>query len=129
MKITPIIFGYLTWHYGKAVRSIGNIWKNFLTFIADFFSIKLLFGNFFDPWKRLKDSYPKEIDLKKYFIASVTNTVTRIVGVLMRTVLILVGLICYLVFALIYPIALIIWLFLPLIILMLIGDGLYIIFK
>jgi hypothetical protein len=129
MKIIFIILGYLKWHYSKAISSLSDIWKNFLYFTSNFFSIKLLFQNFFDPWKRMTDSYPKSFDLKKYFYAFIANLIVRIVGMIMRTGLIIIGLASYIIMALLYPIILIIWILLPLFIITLIIIGLILIIK
>jgi len=129
MNIILVILGYLKWHYGKAVRSLGSVWKNFLYFILDFFSIQLLFENFFDPWKKMTDPYPSLIEFKEFFYILVTNIITRIIGIIMRTILLLIGLVCYIIFAILYPLALIIWLALPIIITVMIISSLYLIFK
>lgn len=127
MQTISIILGYLKWHYGRAIRSLGQVWGNFLIFTYDFFSIKLLYKNFFDPWKRMSDSYPKSFDFKKYFYAFITNLIVRLVGIIMRLVLLGVGLICYILLAILYLPALIIWLLLPFIVIFLIGSGLFLI--
>jgi hypothetical protein len=124
-----IILGYFRWHYGRALYSLTKIWKNFLFFISEFFSLRLLFSNFFDPWKKMTDSYPKNFDLKKYFSVLITNTIVRVVGMLMRTVLILAGLFSLLILILSYPILLLVWLILPIIVLALIQEGLILIFR
>jgi hypothetical protein len=129
MKILSIIFGYLGWHYSKAIRSLTRVWKIFLTFIFNYFSIDLLFKNFLDPWKRMNDNYPKNFNLKDYFYAFVTNMIVRIVGIIMRTILIIIGLTCYIAFALFYPLAIIGWLLLPSLIVVLIIFGVILIIK
>ena len=127
MKIVLVILGYLKWHYGKALRSLTGVWGNFLYFISEYFSISLLFQNFFDPWKRMTDSYPKGFDLKKIFYAILTNLIARIVGIIMRSFLILIGLSVYILLAALYPVVMLLWLTLPLIIVYLIGAGLILI--
>lgn len=129
MKTLAIIFGYIKWHYGKAIISLSKIWKNFLFFIFDFFSIKLLFQNFFDPWKRMTDYYPKSFDIKKYFYSFINNLIMRLVGMLMRTGMIIVSFISLIIFILIYPLILLLWLILPFIVLALILNGLFFIIK
>lgn len=129
MKMMGLILGYLQWHYGKAIKSLGAIWKNFFTFIFHFFSINLLLKNFFDPWKRMNDSYPHKFDPKLYVYAFITNTITRIVGMIMRSVLLITGLISLGILIILYPIALILWLITPLIILALLWSGLQLILK
>ncbi len=118
MKIFLILLGYLKWHYGKALLSFSQIWGNLFYFINIFFSFDLLFKNFFDPWKRMADQYPKFFDLKLYLTAFVTNSIVRIVGMIMRTFLIILGLLTYMFLTLLYPIVLIFWLVLPLLLIM-----------
>ena len=78
----------------------------------------------------MTDGYPKSFDLRKYFYAFIANSIVRVVGMIMRSVLIVIGLSCYVLLALAYPLALIIWLILPLFIITLIGTGLFlVIFK
>ena len=127
MKAGLIILGYLKWHYSKALISLSRVWKIFLRFIAEYFSLKLLIGNFFDPWKRMSDSYPKGFVLKEYFYAWLTNLIMRVTGMILRLGLIIIGLICYASFALLYPVALAFWLILPLIVIGLIIDGIILI--
>ncbi len=129
MKIVLTVLGYLRWHYGKAIYSLSNIWVNFLYLIFEYFSIKLLFENYFSPWKRMTDNYPKKINLKEYFYTFTTNLIMRIVGLIMRSLLIIIGLICYVLLALLYPLAVIIWLILPIVIFILIIQGFLIILK
>lgn len=129
MKTLAIIFGYIVWHYSKAIISLSKIWGNFLIFIFNFFSIKLLFQNFFDPWKRMNDYYPKSFDFRKYFYAFLNNLIMRIVGMIMRTFMIIAGFASLIIFIFIYPPALLIWLILPFIILGLFINGIFFIIK
>ncbi len=129
MKTVMISLWYIKWHYGKAIYSLSKVWKNFLFFVYGFFSIKLLFKNFFDPWKKMSDNYPKSFNLKKYFYTLTTNLIVRIMGMIMRTILILVGLISCLLLIIFYPVVIISWLLLPFIIICLISSGLWLIIK
>ena len=129
MKMILIILGYLKWHYGKAIFSLTKIWRNLLDFIFNYFSINLLFKNFFDPWKRMADDYPSGFNLKKIFYTLLANLITRIVGMIMRFFLIIIGLFCYIIFILFYPLAIILWLLLPLLIIILILEGILLIIK
>jgi hypothetical protein len=129
MRIILIILGYLKWHYGQAIPALWNTWKNFLYFIYEYFSIKLLFKNFFDSWKRMTNGYPQSFNLKEYLFVFIANMITRAVGMIMRTFLIIVGLTCYILLALALPFALVTWLLLPFIIIALIGTGLFLLIK
>jgi len=125
MKLLVTFFGYLGWHYGKALMAVFSFWKNILIFLFNFFSIKNLLGNFFTPWKRLADSYPKRFNIKVYFFTFLVNTIMRIVGMILRFIIITIGLACCAIFVIFLPFALVIWLALPLIIAVLIISGLY----
>jgi hypothetical protein len=129
MKIMLIILGYFKWHYGKALSSLTIIWKNFLLFTYNFFSITALFKNFFDPWKRMSDPYPDSFSLRKYFYTFIANSIVRILGIMMRTILIIIGLIFCIILLLLYPVTLIIWLGLPAILIYLICNGIFLIFS
>lgn len=128
MKIVLITFGYLKWHYGKAIKSIFSIWKDFLKFVANLFSLRNLFRNLLDPWKRMNDPYPKHFSFKGYLFVFIVNIITRIVGFIMRSFLLVIGALAYIISICLLPFILLVWLLLPLILVFLIGDGLYLIF-
>jgi len=129
METIFILLGYLKWHYGRALYSFTSIWNNFLNFSFDFFSVRLLVKNFFDPWKKMSDNYPKWYDIKKYLEALIVNIIVRAVGVIMRISLLFVWLLCYLILIIIFPFILIIWLSLPIIVSVLLMYGLFFIIK
>lgn len=127
MKYLQVFWGYLVWHYGKAILSSFSLWKNLTVFIFNFFSIKYLLGNFFTPWKRLNESYPKWYEFKEYFSSLILNTLMRIVGMIIRFFTIIIGLFCTIIFIISFPLALFIWIITPLIILFLIVIGIILI--
>jgi hypothetical protein len=129
MKFLSSFLGYLKWHYGKALLAAFSLWKNILVFLLNFFSIKSLLGNFFTPWKRLADSYPKHFNLKIYFSTFIINTLMRIVGMFLRTILLIVGIAVCIVYIIILPFTLLVWLALPPFIIAIIAYGLVLIFS
>lgn len=128
MNFLSVLGSYLKWHYSKAIYNVFSIWKNLSVFIFNFFSIKSLFVNFFAPWKRLAESYPKGLDVKGYLSAFLINAIMRVVGIIFRFFMLIVGIICYLLFLITLPFVLIFWLIFPLIILSLIVIGIILIF-
>ncbi len=128
MKFFTTYFGYLKWHYGKALATTFAFWKNILYFLFNYFSLKNLIGNFFSPWKRLADNYPKQFSIKVYFGIFIVNTIMRVVGILMRTIIIFVGLSVCLIYIVLLPVSLLLWLMLPIITIGLIVYGLILIF-
>jgi hypothetical protein len=134
MNFLKTIFGYLKWHYGKALFATFSLWKNLLFFLLRFFSLKSLLTNFFAPWKRLTESYPRNfgIDsdtLKKYLNTFTINTIMRLFGMIFRTFAITIGLICCLTFILLLPFTLAFWLALPVLIIGSFLFGLVLIFS
>lgn len=119
---------YLKWHYGKALMTTFVFWKNILIFLFNYFSIQSLLGNFFTPWKRLADIYPKHFSLKTYSFIFTANSIMRIFGVILRSVVIFIGLVFCAVYIALLPITLAFWLVLPPAILVFIGAGLILIF-
>jgi len=128
VKFITIILGYLKWHYGKALATTFAFWKNILVYLFNYFSLKNLIGNFFAPWKRLADSYPKQFNFKVYFGIFIVNTIMRIVGIIMRTIIIIIGLFVCVIYVVFLPASLLFWLALPVIIIWLIVYGLILIF-
>ncbi len=90
MDLASFVFGYVTWHYGRASRDIAVVGRNLLWFITHFFSIPLLFRTMFEPWKRIHDSYGRR-SLEDFFATLVMNIMTRFVGALIRISIIAVG--------------------------------------
>lgn len=82
---------YFLWHYGKAFRDILAVWINLFWFVIHFFSIPLLFKTLLAPWRRVKEDLHQR-SIEDFFGAVVVNTVTRIVGALVRLLIIAVGL-------------------------------------
>ena len=127
MELLTTSLGYLKWHYTSALVATFALWKNILVFLFNFFSIKNLFGNFSTPWKRLADTYPKKFNLKIYFFVFLVNLIMRIVGMFLRSIIILIGLTCCIVYIILLPLSLLIWLALPIAVVYLIVTGLVLI--
>ncbi len=88
-----IAVDYIGWHYGAAFRSIIAIWTNLMWFAVHFFSIPMLLRTLFSPWRRVQEQYQIRNGLQRFFEALVVNVMTRIIGMLMRLTIILCGLI------------------------------------
>ncbi len=131
MNFLKTILGYLKWHYGKALFSVFNLWNNLLLFLFNFFSIKSLLTNFFTPWKRLTETYPKfGIDLETiqtFFFVIIVNTIMRILGMFLRTIATIIGLVCCICFIMTLPIAIVLWISTPILIIISIFLGIILI--
>ena len=89
----------LVTNYACSARTITYVvreiiisgWKNFLFFGLNYFSISLFLRTFFSHWKRYSWSYGRGFDIGRYFNVLVSNLISRILGAIARTILILIG--------------------------------------
>lgn len=91
MKFQNIFIQYLRWHFFDTSREILKGWHNFLLFNLNYFSIPLLIKTFFLPWHKYCYSYGRGFDLKRYFGTFTFNLISRTLGAILRSVLIIIG--------------------------------------
>jgi hypothetical protein len=108
-----ILSQWFFWHYREIPEEILKAWKNFLKFNLEYFSILLLIKTFFLPWRRYKISYGRSFDVGKYFEVFLSNLIFRILGAIIRSVLIFIGLLTQIFIIFVGAVILISWLFLP----------------
>ena len=112
------------WHYTRAFKDIFTIWRDLTYFVFHFFSIPILLRTFFAPWKRIEAQRETAgLDLKDYFSTKLVNLILRLVGAFLRTVLIAIGLMCTGTIVVLGLGFLVVWPFLPFIIVMFISAG------
>lgn len=106
---------YLEWHYFDVLAEIIFGWRNFLFFIFNYFSINILFKTFFSHWHKYFLYYGKTISLSWYSEVFVFNMMSRIIGMILRTFLIIIGTISGLFVFFFGIVFILVWIFLPLI--------------
>ncbi len=112
MGIPFLLVGFIFWYYSRAILDLIAVWFNFMWFITNFFSIPLLIGTLFSPWKRMTDDEkPKSVEA--FMEAFVMNVTSRIFGACIRIVIVAVGLIALVIGVLILGALLAVWFFLP----------------
>ncbi|OJI07678.1 MAG: hypothetical protein COX02_00340 [Candidatus Vogelbacteria bacterium CG22_combo_CG10-13_8_21_14_all_37_9] len=127
MRVAIIIFNYFIWHYGQALKSLLVLYRNFFQFSFNFFSLSLMFRTWISPWRRLDLDYQGNIfNAGQWFEAFVVNILMRLVGFLIRTIIIIVGLGVLVLLSLSLPLVLLSWLVLPfgVVVAFLVGLGL-----
>ncbi len=87
-----ILHHYLIWHYSHAYLEFSHVWLNILWFITRFFSIIDLMKSWLSPWKRMTEERKKAWDVEEFLGSVVINVLSRIIGALMRTIIITIGL-------------------------------------
>ncbi len=84
---------YIKWHYTDAFIDLIGVIRNFLFFFYNLFSIKILFKTLFSPFHRMTEVYDKRgFKLEKLAEAFIVNSLMRVVGALLRFMLIIFGL-------------------------------------
>ena len=112
-----IFLKFLVWHFYDTPKGILKAFKNFLVFNFKFFSIGLLAKTFFSHWRRYRESYGRGLDIKRYFEAFTTNMISRILGAIVRTVVIVIGLVVEVFIFFGGIIIFLTWIFLPILLL------------
>ncbi len=93
-KRKNIFFHYLIWHFFDVPGGILKAWRNFLLFNLNYFSFFTLWRTFFSHWKKYRWSYGGPgFDAKIFFEALFSNLISRILGAIARSVLIIICLI------------------------------------
>src|SRR4030042_5932211 len=82
---------YFSWHYGEQARVLLRVWKNFLRFNLNYFSLHLLCKTLFSPWRRYQWSYGRGFELGRYLQVCFSNLMSRLLGAIIRFLLIIIG--------------------------------------
>ncbi|NCS99352.1 hypothetical protein GW764_04165 [Candidatus Parcubacteria bacterium] len=129
MKLFVIFPHYLAWHYTIALKDFFSIWGNIIWFLYNFFSIEVLFKTFFSPFKRLTERKKDLLDIGGFFETLLINTLMRIIGMVLRTIIIISGLVSLAVSFFIGLVSFFLWLALPFIIIFMMIVSLMGLFK
>jgi hypothetical protein len=104
---------YIRWHYSRALQSIIDIMSNIVWFLWHFFSIGILLETFFSPWQRLHEDRKQGLHIGSYLSTFALNVVMRFVGIVIRSLFILVGCIAIVLSTIIGAIVFFMWIVLP----------------
>ena len=114
MNTLAFVQEYMRWHYDEGVKEVWEFWKNLLRFGYHFFSILLLLKTLFTPLYRIHDKYEwRMMSLEPILESLALNGMSRVLGFIMRMVLIVVGLVFEAIVLIIGPILFIVWITLP----------------
>lgn len=112
-----VFIAYLKWHYTKGLQELFGVSRNFLWFVAHFFSFKLLLRTLFSPWRRMGESYGNMLsNFESFASAFVVNSMMRVVGFCSKIVVIAFGLVTYSVVFVFSLFILVIWLLAPIVV-------------
>jgi hypothetical protein len=108
-----ILLEWFVWHYKEMPKEIFRAWKNFFKFNLEYFSILLLLKTFFSPWRKYEILYGRGFNIGKYLEAFFSNIIFRILGAVIRSILIIIGLLVQIFIIFFGMIIFISWLLLP----------------
>ena len=93
MNPVAFVISYTKWHYSNALLDIIRVWGNFLWLSLHFFSTGTLLRTFFSPFMRMHEEYPGKGNFDPEYFAGtlVVNIIMRIVGILVRTIFIVLS--------------------------------------
>jgi hypothetical protein len=123
MLFLSIVHHYLLWHYSRAFLEILHVWKNLLWFVIRFFSIPQLMSSWFAPWKRMTEKRRKKWDFEDLAGFVIIGFISRVIGFILRTVVIFIGMICLVLTVIGGLLVFAFWIAAPLILIMLLGFG------
>ena len=104
---------WFLWHFSEVPDFLLGVWKNYILFASNYFSLPVLLKSLFSPWRRYRWKYPKGINIGEFFSTLISNSFSRLMGAMMRIILILVG-ILFQVFVLIAGLVIfLLWIFIP----------------
>lgn len=114
---------YFLWHFGRAFGEIFHVWKNLLWFVLRFFSIGALLKSWFAPWKRITEDRGNTWDIENLASVIIIGFISRIIGFIMRSAVIIIGLIALFITILAGLLTYIFWITAPVVLVGLLGGG------
>ncbi|MDO8524437.1 MAG: ATP-dependent Clp protease ATP-binding subunit [bacterium] len=108
-----IFLKWLFWHFIDVPKAIVLGWKNFLKFNLYYFSIGVLIKSLLSPWRGDVGDYGRGFDAKRYFETFLGNMISRVLGAIIRLVIIAIGLVMQVCIFFAGLFILILWIFLP----------------
>jgi len=104
---------FFYWLFIESTARVVHGWFFFLRFGLNFFSVPLLLKTFFSPWHRYWYGYPKDFNPVEFFYAIFGNAMSRVIGIILRSLFIALGVIFDLFVFIIGLVVLIFWITLP----------------
>lgn len=129
MLFISILHHYLLWHYQNALREILHVWRNLVWFTFNFFSISQLLRSYFQPWKRVTEGRGRTFKFEDLAGFIIINLISRMLGMLIRTSIIVAGLITLTLLVVGIILTYIFWLLAPILLVLSLYYGLVLMFS
>jgi len=129
MQSISLVGQYLVWHYTRGYRDLAQNASNLLYFFYYFFSIQELSRTWFSPWKNIGIGLASATTSAEYLSIITISFIMRIVGSILRSIVLLTGLTCIVIAGGATLLALILWTIIPCIILFCFITGMSLLFS
>lgn len=107
-----VIVGILSWWYTAGWRQVFmNVWTRFVS-TFDYFSIDLLIKTLFSPYRQIsagRVNGPIGVQLRAFF----DKLLSRIIGAILRTIVMLIGIVTLFLFSIASVVYLVFWALIP----------------
>lgn len=111
-----IFVEWFFWHFYEMPVFLLEVWKNYILFALNYFSLPLLLKSLFAPWRKYRWVYPKGFNVGEFFSTLISNAFSRILGALMRIALIILGILFQIFVLLAGLVCFLVWILIPFII-------------
>lgn len=122
------VIQYFRWHYGDGLVMAFHKAVNTVAGFLNYFSVLELSRTLFSPWHRIAESYGRGFDAGEFFFTLAGNTISRVLGAIVRAVVVAAGLVVSFlsfIWAIVFVVA---WILSPFIVAALFVGGIIIIF-
>jgi len=117
MSIFGLVRDYVVWHYSRAYVDIFYLWKNYLWFINHIFSVPEVAMSWLSPFKRIQEKKVNFIAHPEEFFSNMfVNLMMRIVGVIIRSALLMIACSFFALFGVVGVMFFVVWTALPVLI-------------
>lgn len=107
---------WVGWHFIEMPKFLLGVWKNYIFFASNYFSLALLLKSLFSPWRRYRWNYPKGFEVGEFLSTLISNIFSRFLGALIRVVLIIIGIVFQILVLLFGSVIFLLWILIPFII-------------
>lgn len=108
-----VIVGMLAWWYTSGLHGLLRAVSNRFVAVFDYFSIDLLFTTLFSPFRQISAGSVNG-PVGAQFRALIDNLISRLIGAVMRTIVMLIGLVTLIILMIISGLQLVAWVVVPL---------------
>jgi len=118
-RSTSILLTFFTWYFLEMPIKLVKSWGEYMRTVGEIFSFFFLIKTFVKPWKSITDKYPdKGFNIGIIAQAFTLNCTSRIIGMIFRSIALVIGLAAEVIVIAIFFVILIVWFFFPILVVM-----------